>query len=95
VQSGRNGAAQRGELPVNLIGRRLLVPRVALLRLLGDDQEAERAWLTCASRSAGAQHRPGHPLGRARAAGSSHQRSSSGRRSPADRVEPCHGLGGL
>jgi len=27
-------AAHRGELPVRLIGRRLLVPRVALLRLL-------------------------------------------------------------
>jgi excisionase family DNA binding protein len=27
-------AAHRGELPVRLIGRRMLVPRVALLRLL-------------------------------------------------------------
>ncbi|HEX5877268.1 MAG TPA: helix-turn-helix domain-containing protein [Actinomycetota bacterium] len=30
-------AAHRGELPVRLIGRRMLVPRVALLRLLGQD----------------------------------------------------------
>jgi len=30
-------AAQRGELPVCRIGRRVLVPRVALLRLLGQD----------------------------------------------------------
>jgi len=29
-------AAHRGELPVRVIGRRLLVPRVTLLRLLGD-----------------------------------------------------------
>jgi excisionase family DNA binding protein len=29
-------AAHRGELPVRVIGRRMLVPRVALLRLLGD-----------------------------------------------------------
>jgi excisionase family DNA binding protein len=30
-------AAQRGELPVCRIGRRVLVPRAALLRLLGQD----------------------------------------------------------
>jgi excisionase family DNA binding protein len=30
-------AAHRGELPVRLIGRRMLVPRVALLRLLEQD----------------------------------------------------------
>jgi excisionase family DNA binding protein len=36
-------AAHRGELPVKVIGHRMLVPRVALLRLLDDDQEAERA----------------------------------------------------
>ena len=30
-------AAHRGELPVRLIGRRLLVPRIALLRLLEQD----------------------------------------------------------
>jgi excisionase family DNA binding protein len=30
-------AAHRGELPVRLIGRRMLVPRVALLRLLDQD----------------------------------------------------------
>jgi excisionase family DNA binding protein len=30
-------AAQRGELPVCRIGRRVLVPRVALLRLLEQD----------------------------------------------------------
>jgi excisionase family DNA binding protein len=30
-------AAHRGELPVCRIGRRVLVPRVALLRLLGQD----------------------------------------------------------
>jgi excisionase family DNA binding protein len=36
-------AAHRGELPVKVIGRRMLVPRAALLRLLDDDQEAERA----------------------------------------------------
>ena len=29
-------AAHRGELPVRVIGRRMLVPRVALLRLLGE-----------------------------------------------------------
>ena len=29
-------AAHRGELPVRVIGRRMLVPRVALLRLLAD-----------------------------------------------------------
>jgi excisionase family DNA binding protein len=29
-------AAHRGELPVQVIGRRMLVPRVALLRLLAD-----------------------------------------------------------
>jgi excisionase family DNA binding protein len=29
-------AAHRGELPVKVIGRRMLVPRVALLRLLGE-----------------------------------------------------------
>jgi excisionase family DNA binding protein len=30
-------AAHRGELPVHVIGRRILVPRVALLRLLERD----------------------------------------------------------
>jgi len=30
-------AAQRGELPVCRIGRRVLIPRAALLRLLGQD----------------------------------------------------------
>ena len=29
-------AAHRGELPVRVIGRRMLVPRVALLRLLSE-----------------------------------------------------------
>jgi excisionase family DNA binding protein len=29
-------AARRGELPVRVIGRRMLVPRVALLRLLAE-----------------------------------------------------------
>jgi excisionase family DNA binding protein len=29
-------AAHRGELPVRVIGRRMLVPKVALLRLLGE-----------------------------------------------------------
>jgi excisionase family DNA binding protein len=29
-------AARRGELPVRVIGRRMLVPRVALQRLLGE-----------------------------------------------------------
>ena len=33
-------AAQRGELPVCRIGRRVLVPRLALLRLLGQDDAA-------------------------------------------------------
>jgi excisionase family DNA binding protein len=33
-------AAQRGELPVCRIGRRVLVPRLALLRLLGQDGPA-------------------------------------------------------
>ncbi len=36
-------AAHRGELPVKVIGRRMLVPRVALLRLLDGAHEAERA----------------------------------------------------
>jgi excisionase family DNA binding protein len=36
-------AAHRGELPVRVIGRRMLVPRVALLRLLDGAHEAERA----------------------------------------------------
>ena len=36
-------AARRGELPVKVIGRRMLVPRVALLRLLDGAPEAERA----------------------------------------------------
>jgi excisionase family DNA binding protein len=36
-------AAHRGELPVKVIGHRMLVPRVALLRLLDGEQEAERA----------------------------------------------------
>jgi excisionase family DNA binding protein len=31
-------AAHRGELPVRFIGRRMLVPRAALLRLLGEQQ---------------------------------------------------------
>ena len=35
-------AAHRGELPVKIIGRRMLVPRAALLRLL-DGAEVERA----------------------------------------------------
>ena len=30
-------AAHRGELPMCRIGRRMLIPRVALLRLLGQD----------------------------------------------------------
>jgi Helix-turn-helix domain len=33
-------AAHRGELPVRLIGRRMLVPRAALLRLLEHEQDA-------------------------------------------------------
>jgi excisionase family DNA binding protein len=36
-------AAHRGELPVRVIGRRMLVPRVALLRLLDGAPEAKRA----------------------------------------------------
>jgi excisionase family DNA binding protein len=36
-------AAHRGELPVKVIGRRMLVPRMALLRLLDGAQEAEGA----------------------------------------------------
>ena len=36
-------AAHRGELPVKVIGRRMLVPRVALLRLLDGGHEVERA----------------------------------------------------
>jgi excisionase family DNA binding protein len=31
-------AARRGELPVRVIGRRMLVPRVALLRLLAEQR---------------------------------------------------------
>jgi excisionase family DNA binding protein len=34
-------AARRGELPVRVIGRRLLVPKVALLRLLDGIREPE------------------------------------------------------
>ena len=34
-------AAHRGELPVQVIGRRVLVPRVALLRLLEGTREHE------------------------------------------------------
>jgi excisionase family DNA binding protein len=34
-------AAHRGELPVRVIGRRMLVPRVALLRLLEGTHEPE------------------------------------------------------
>jgi excisionase family DNA binding protein len=36
-------AAHRGELPVRVIGRRMLVPRAALLRLLDGAHEVERA----------------------------------------------------
>jgi excisionase family DNA binding protein len=36
-------AAHRGELPVKMIGRRMLVPRAALLRLLDGAHEVERA----------------------------------------------------
>jgi excisionase family DNA binding protein len=36
-------AAHRGELPVRVIGRRMLVPRVALLRLLDGADEPEHA----------------------------------------------------
>jgi excisionase family DNA binding protein len=36
-------AARRGELPVKVIGRRMLVPRAALLRLLDGAHEVERA----------------------------------------------------
>jgi excisionase family DNA binding protein len=36
-------AANRGELPVCRIGRRLLVPRAALLRLLGDAPPGSRS----------------------------------------------------
>jgi excisionase family DNA binding protein len=35
-------AAHRGELPVRVIGRRMLVPRAALLRLLDGSQTAEQ-----------------------------------------------------
>jgi excisionase family DNA binding protein len=35
-------AAHRGELPVRVIGRRMLVPRVALLRLLDGADQPER-----------------------------------------------------
>jgi excisionase family DNA binding protein len=35
-------AAHRGELPMCRIGRRVLVPRVALLRLLGQDDPPGR-----------------------------------------------------
>ena len=37
------GAAHRGELPVCRIGRRMLVPRAALLRLLDQDDTAPGA----------------------------------------------------
>jgi excisionase family DNA binding protein len=36
-------AAHRGELPVRVIGRRILVPRVALLRLLNEAHIPEPA----------------------------------------------------
>ena len=36
-------AAHRGELPVRVIGRRMLVPRVALLRLLNEAHIPEPA----------------------------------------------------
>jgi excisionase family DNA binding protein len=36
-------AARRGELPVKVIGRRMLVPRAALLRLLDGAHEVEHA----------------------------------------------------
>jgi excisionase family DNA binding protein len=36
-------AAHRGELPVCRIGRRMLVPRAALLRLLGQDPSSDSA----------------------------------------------------
>jgi excisionase family DNA binding protein len=32
-------AARRGELPTVKLGRRLLVPRAALMRMLGEDAE--------------------------------------------------------
>jgi excisionase family DNA binding protein len=35
-------AAHRGELPVQVIGRRMLVPRAALLRLLDGSHTAEQ-----------------------------------------------------
>jgi excisionase family DNA binding protein len=35
-------AAHRGELPVRVIGRRMLVPRAALLRLLDGSHTAEQ-----------------------------------------------------
>jgi excisionase family DNA binding protein len=36
-------AAHRGELPVKVIGRRMLIPRMALLRLLDGAHEADHA----------------------------------------------------
>ncbi len=44
-------AAHRGELPVRLIGRRMLVPRAALLRLLDGSHSTEQS----SSRSAATQ----------------------------------------
>jgi len=35
-------AAHRGELPVRVIGRRMLIPRAALLRLLDDSHAPEQ-----------------------------------------------------
>ena len=35
-RAGAYEAVHRGELPVRVIGRRMLVPRVALMRLLGE-----------------------------------------------------------
>lgn len=40
-RSAAYAAATRGDLPVIRIGRRLLVPTLALLRLLGDDGRDE------------------------------------------------------
>ena len=49
-------AAHRGELPVRIIGRRMLVPRVALLRLL--DPGRKRVYCSRACQQAAYRARP-------------------------------------
>lgn len=66
LRIGRNSAyeaVQRGELPVLRIGRRLLVPRVALERLLAGDGSVATEAASVRGENARAPRRPG-PLRR-------------------------------